>query len=81
MNDKKQNRPSGSEIAADILKGATEALSYTDEEILATLPHDEAREFIELRNRVLGEMDDTQGEYLGNKDATPLAAEEETQYE
>lgn len=42
MNEKKQNKPNGSEIAADMIHGATAALTYTDEEILATLPDDEA---------------------------------------
>lgn len=79
MNDKKQNRRSGSEIAADIISGATEALTYTNEEILATLPPAEAQEFIELRNKVLAEINNGQ-QYNENGYDIPLAAEEETPY-
>ncbi len=79
MNDKKQNKPSGKEIAADILQGAATALSYTDEEILATMPPHEAQEFIDLRNRVIGDINSV-SEYDSDELEIPLAAEEDTPY-
>ena len=79
MNDKKQNKPSGKEIAADILQGAATALSYTDEEILATMPPYEAQEFIDLRNRVIGDIS-TASEYGSDEQEIPLAAEEDSPY-
>lgn len=79
MNDKKQNKPSGKEIAADILQGAATALSYTDEEILATMPPHEAQEFIDLRNRVIGDIS-TASEYGSDDQEIPLAAEEDSPY-
>ena len=79
MDNKKQNRPNGSDIAADIVSGATAALTYTDEEILATLPPAEAQEFIDLRNRVLADID-SENRYCDNEHGTPLAAEEDAPY-
>lgn len=82
MKKEKQNKRDGSEIASDILSGAVTALSYTDEEILATLPPEEAKEFIELRNKVLAEIDDNSDySHDSNDNSTLLAAEEETPYE
>ena len=80
MNEKKQNKPNGSEIAADMIHGATAALTYTDEEILATLPDDEVAEFLELRNRVLGEINQDYSDFQESGYTTPLAAEEEEPY-
>lgn len=80
MDDKKQNTPSRSDIAADILQGATAALAYTDEEITSTLSPNEAQEFIELRNRVLNDIGSAGKAYTGDEHSIPLAAEEETPY-
>lgn len=80
MNDKKQNRPGGDDIAADILNGATAALSYTDEEIMETLPPHEAQEFIDLRNRVLDDIKSSGNTYGCDESELPLAAEENTPY-
>lgn len=79
MNDKKQNKPSGNEIAADIIQGAATALAYTDEEILATMQPHEAQEFIDLRNRVIGDINAT-SEYGSDEQDIPLAAEEDSPY-
>ena len=80
MNDKKQNRPGGNEIAADILNGATAALSYTDEEIREALPPHEAQEFIDLRNRVLNDIESSGSTYGSDESELPLAAEEVAPY-
>lgn len=81
MTHSKQN---SQDIAADIISGATAALSYTDEEILGTLPKEQAQEFIELRNKVLAKVENGKREYsIGNADddTMSLAAEEESSYE
>lgn len=81
MTDKKKN---GQDIAADIIGGAAVALSYTDKEILDTLPEEQAQEFIEMRNRVLAKMENSTREYnIGSMDdeETSLAAEDEVLYE
>ena len=80
MTEKKNN---GQDIAADIIGGASVALSYTDQEILDTLPQKQAQEFIEMRNRVLAKMENGAGEYsIGSTDDNEmsLAAEDEITY-
>ena len=80
MTDKKKN---GQDIAADIIGGAAVALSYTDKEILDTLPEEQAHEFIAMRNRVLAKMENSAGEYsIGSTDDNEmsLAAEDEITY-
>lgn len=79
MDNKKQNRPDGKDIAADIIEGATATLAYSNEEIIATLPPGEAQEFIDLRNRVLADIDN-HNRYGDNEHYTPLAAEEDAPY-
>ena len=80
MTDKKKN---GQDIAADIISGATVALSYTDKEILDKLPKEQAQEFIEMRNRVLAKMENSTREYnIGSIDdeEMSIAAEDEITY-
>lgn len=81
MTHKKLN---SQDIAADIISGATAALSYTDEEILETLPEEQAQEFIELRNKVLARMENGKRGYsigTADDDTMSLAAEDEASYE
>ena len=83
MIDKKQEKQSGKDICAEVLGGATAALTYTDEEIRATLPPEEAQEFIDLKNRVIAQLDANEQEYSINPavcDEFPMAAEDETPY-
>ncbi len=71
------------EIAVEIIGGAATALTYTDREILETLPEEQALEFIELRDKTLAGMNSCK-EYgsCNNYDESPsLAAEDESTYE
>ena len=79
-----KEKRTGQDVAVEILGGAAVALSYTEREIIETLPQDQAQEFIELRKRVLAGMDNCRKEYsIGsfNDEETSLAAEDEVQYE
>ena len=82
MDNKKQNRPDGKDIAADIIEGATAALAYSNEEIIATLPPGEAQEFIDLRNSVKARLREQEMRCYGEapEQHTPMAAEDDTPY-
>ncbi len=82
MTDKEHTRHTGDGVAAEIIGGAMTALSYTNEEILDTLPPDEAKEFIELRNKVLTVGSAEKKEYsIGSDEEISLAAEDDAEYE
>ena len=79
-----KEKQTGQDVAVEILGGAAVALSYTEREIIETLPQDQAQEFIEMRNRVLAKMENSTREYnIGSMDdeETSLAAEDEVIYE
>ncbi len=71
------------EIAVEIIGGAATALTYTDREILETLPEEQALEFIKLRDKTLSDMDigKEYGSWDNNDESQALAAEDETTYE
>lgn len=80
MTNKNHN---SKEIAAEMIGGAATALTYTDREILETLPEEQALEFIKLRDKTLSGMNSAK-EYgsWDNYDESPsLAAEDEVTYE
>lgn len=80
MTNKNHN---SKEIAVEIIGGAATALTYTDREILETLPEEQALEFIELRDKTLAGMNSCKEYESGyNFDESPsLAAEDEITYE
>ena len=47
---------------------------------IADMPDDEAAEFLDLRNRVLGEINQDYSDFQESGYTTPLAAEEEEPY-
>lgn len=84
MTDKEHTRHTGDNVAAEIIEGAATALAYTDKEILDTLPPSEAKEFIELRNKVMTGIGAEKKEYsIGYRDdeEMSLAAEDNAEYE
>ena len=78
----KENK-SSKDIAAEIIGGAATALTYTDCEILETLPLEQAKEFIRLRNKIIADVEKEKKQYsIGNCDKDiSLAAEDNIQYE
>lgn len=83
MIDKKQEKQSGGDICVEIAGGAAVAMAYTDEEIRATLPPEEAQEFIDLRDRVFAELEIDKNEYDISSDegyGFSMAAEDDTPY-
>ncbi len=86
MTDKKHARHSGNDVASDIIGGAAAALAYTDQEIIDTLPKEQAHEFIELRNKVFAglEKGNNRQKYSTGYDTDEeisLAAEDNAVYE
>lgn len=85
MTDKKHARHSGNDVASDIIGGAAAALAYTDQEIIDTLPKEQAHEFIELRNKVFAGLEKSNMQKYGTgydtDEEIPLAAEENAVYE
>ena len=55
--NKKQGSDMALEAAIDMISGAATALMYTDDEINEVFEPDSAKEFIDLRNRVLKDLD------------------------
>ena len=51
--DKKQGSERAREVAVELISGAAAALTYTDDEINDVFEPESAKEFIDLRNRVL----------------------------
>lgn len=83
MTDRKHTRHAGDIFAAEIIEGAVAALAYTDKEILETLPPCEAKEFIELRNKVMTGINAEKKEYsIGYQEDgdISLAAENDAEY-
>ena len=80
--DKKVN---SREFLVDTICGAATAMSYSEEEIYATLPKEEAEEFIRLREEVNAMIDDEcakAGKYAAELgDDALMAAEEEASYD
>ena len=76
---KNQKTRPAKDIAIDILSGAATALAYTDEEIYSTLPLNEAKEFIELRNRVIADEVE-KGYSMSEEIENMLAAEKKSRY-
>ena len=54
--NKKQGSDMALEAAVDMISGAATALMYTDDEINEVFEPDSAKEFIDLRNRVLKDL-------------------------
>lgn len=84
MTQKKNTKRTGIDIATEIIGGAAEALYYTDQEILDTLPKEQAHEFIELRNKVLAKLDIEKRPYnIGDNEDEDfsMAAEDVPSYE
>ena len=73
------------EAAVDMISGAATALMYTDDEINEVFEPDSAKEFIDLRNRVLKDLDlgascNEGYSFDAGCSASMLAAEEGTGY-
>lgn len=82
--EERKNKITSREFLVDTICGAATALSYSEEDIYATLPKEEADEFIELRKEVLLKMEDEFGKIRGDADAgdeTLMAAEDGASYE
>lgn len=58
-NEVKPDKATTERLKKELLNSTLEVMSYTQEEIYAILPPDEAEEFIELRKRVLANIGNT----------------------
>ena len=71
------------EFLVDTICGAANPLSYSEDEIYATLPKEEADEFIRLREEVKAMIDDEcakAAKYATHEDETLMAAEDNSSY-
>ena len=72
------------EFFVDTICGAANAMSYSEDEIYATLPKEEADEFIRLREEVKSMIDDEcskAAKYADSGDDTLMAADDDVSYE
>lgn len=84
MTEEEMNKKiTSKEFFVETICGAATALSYSEEEIYATLPKDEADEFIRLRKEVNAMIDDECEKvrnYAVPGDDTLMAAEDDASY-
>lgn len=82
MTTKKQKKISSYEFVKEVFCGAAVAITYTDEEIYANLPKEEADEFIQARKEYmrLNDPDYRETENDNSGSSIPLAAEENAEY-
>lgn len=85
MTEEEMNKKiTGREFFVDAICGAANAMSYSDDEIYATLSKEEADEFIRLREEVKSMIDDECSEpakYAEYGDDTLMAADDDVSYE
>lgn len=91
MDEKTKKKLADPEVYYDMLRGATMALAYTDEEIREMFEEPDAQEFIDQRNKVLKELKPYKHKFridpetcrlvfIDDEDETPIAAEDEAPY-
>lgn len=84
MTEEEMNKKiTGREFFVDTICGAANAMSYSDDEIYATLSKEEADEFISLREEVNTMIDDECAKarkYTLPADDIQMAAEEDASY-
>ena len=85
MTEEEMNKKiTGREFFVDTICGAANAMSYSDDEIYATLSKEEADEFIRLREEVKSMIDDECSEpakYAEYNDDILMAADDDVSYE
>lgn len=81
MTQKRKRDLNDREVYLEMVRDAATALTYTDEEIRATLEGNDAQEFIDLRNRVLASLEEEPYRYDTADDTDiPMAAEDDASY-
>ena len=81
--EEKNKKITSREFFVDTICGAATALSYSEEDIYATLPREEAEEFIRLRKEVNTMIDDECAKarkYTLPADDIQMAAEDDASY-